>query len=119
MAFHSAVALKAGLAQEDLDRLREGLPPAGTRLRALSDLSRAMVRHRGNVGHSDLEAFYAAGFTRAQALEVVLGVAFSIMANFSGHLVHAPLNAAFEPHAWSKPRSVATSARASSTGSQS
>ncbi len=51
----------------------------------------------------DLEAFYEAGFTRAQALEVVLGAAFSVMSNFSGHLVHAPLGAALEPHAWSKP----------------
>ena len=106
MAFHSAAALKAGLAEEDVDRLRAGLPPADSRLRALSELSRAMVRHRGNVGNSDLEAFYAAGFNRAQALEVVLGVAFSVMANFSGHLVHAPLGV-FEPHAWSKPRRVA------------
>jgi hypothetical protein len=62
-----------------------------------------MVRNRGKVSEQDLEAFYAAGFSKAQALEVVLGAGFSVMANFSGHLVHAALGAVLEPYAWSKP----------------
>jgi len=107
MAFHSAAALKEGLSKEDLARLRAGRAPEKSGLQALSDLSRAMVRNRGHVSEEDLEAFYAAGFTRAQALEVVLGAGFSVMANFSGHLVHAPLGAAFEPHAWTRPGSSA------------
>ena len=104
MAFHSAAALKEGLSKEALEALRAGRAPADPRLGALSDLSRAMVRNRGEVSEQDLGAFYAAGFSAAQALEVVLGVGFSVMANFSGHLVQAPLGAAFEPHAWSRPR---------------
>jgi AhpD family alkylhydroperoxidase len=102
VAFHSAAALKAGLPREALDDLRDGRAPADARLRALSELSRAMVRNRGNVSEEDLEDFYAAGFGRAQALEVVLGVGFSVMANFAGHLVHAPLDAAFAPYAWTR-----------------
>jgi len=103
MAFHSAGALKAGLSDEDLARLRAGNAPTDPRLRALSDFSRSMVRNRGNVSAQDLEGFYAAGCTRAQTLEVVLGAGFSVMSNFSGHLADAPLGLAFEPHAWTKP----------------
>ena len=103
MAFHSAGALKAGLSNEDLARLRAGNAPTDPRLRVLSDFSRTMVRSRGNVSAQDLAAFYAAGFTPAQALEVVLGAGFSVMANFAGHLAHAPLGLAFEPHTWTKP----------------
>jgi AhpD family alkylhydroperoxidase len=104
MAFHSAAALKEGLSKVALEALRAGRAPEDPRLGALSDLSRSMVRNRGEVSEQDLEAFYAAGFNKAQALEVVLGVGFSVMANFSGHLVQSPLDAAFEPHAWSRPR---------------
>jgi AhpD family alkylhydroperoxidase len=104
MAFHSAAALKEGLPKEALDALRAGRGPDDSRLGALSDLSRTMVRNRGQVSEQELETFYAAGFSKAQALEVVLGVGFSVMANFSEHLVHAPLGAAFEPHAWTMPR---------------
>jgi AhpD family alkylhydroperoxidase len=100
VAFHSAGALKAGLPNEAIEDLRAGRSPRDPRLRALSDLSRAMVRNRGKVSEQELEAFYAAGFSKAQALEVVLGVGFSVLANFSGHLVHAPLGAALEPYAW-------------------
>jgi AhpD family alkylhydroperoxidase len=107
MAFHSAGALKDGLSKEELARLRAGEAPADARLRALSDFSRSMIRNRGGVSTEDLDTFYAAGFTRAQALEVVLGCGFSVMANFAGHLAHAPLGLPFEPHAWTKPELAA------------
>jgi AhpD family alkylhydroperoxidase len=107
MAFHSAAALKEGLSKEDVWRLRAGQAPADARLQALSNFSRSMVRNRGAVSAQDLEAFYAAGFTKAQALEVVLGAGFSVMANFAGHLAHAPLGLPFEPHVWTKPEGSA------------
>lgn len=103
MAFHSAAALKEGLSPEALEALRAGRSPDDPHLGALSDLSRAMVRNRGEVSQQQLEAFYAAGFTKAQVLEVVLGAGFSVMANFAGHLVDAPLGIPFESHAWSRP----------------
>jgi AhpD family alkylhydroperoxidase len=101
MAFHSAGAVRDGVPKDAIEDLRAGRAPREPRLAALSNLSRAMVRNRGKV-ERELSAFYAAGFTRAQALEVVLGVGFSVMANFSGHLVHAPLGMPFEPFAWKK-----------------
>jgi AhpD family alkylhydroperoxidase len=103
MAFHSMSGLREGLSKRALEDLRNGAPPNDPRLGALSDLSRAMVRHRGRVGQRELEAFYSAGFSRAQALEVVLGAGFSVMANFAGHLVHPPLGMALEPFAWTPP----------------
>jgi alkylhydroperoxidase family enzyme len=59
-----------------------------------------MVRRRGAVEHADLERLCAAGYTRAQALEVVLGMAFSLMANYAGHLADAPLDEPLRPHLW-------------------
>jgi alkylhydroperoxidase family enzyme len=52
------------------------------------------------VRSTDLERFLGAGYTRAQALEVVLGMAFSLMANYAGHLVEAPLDEPLQPHLW-------------------
>lgn len=103
MAFHSAGALKDGLSKEALEDLRAGRDPDDARLGALSRLSRALIRNRGEVREEELEAFYAAGFGRAQALEVVLGIGFSTMANYAGHLVQAPLGGMLEPYAWSRP----------------
>jgi AhpD family alkylhydroperoxidase len=103
MAFHSVLALKEGVPEEAVDALRDGREPREERLGALSRLSRTMVRNRGTVSRAELEAFHAAGFSRAQALEVVLGIGFSVMANFAGHLTHAPLEASLRSHEWRPP----------------
>jgi uncharacterized peroxidase-related enzyme len=103
MAFHSFVALKKGVSNDAVEALRHGREPQDQRLGALSRLSRAMNKHRGTVSREDLEVFHAAGFSRAQALEVVLGIGFSVMANFAAHLAHAPLDPAFQPHQWKRP----------------
>ena len=102
MAFHTLMALKEGVSPEDVDALRSGLSPSEPRLAALSDFARKMVRVRGAVSEADVERLCAAGYTQAQALEVVLGMAFSLMANYAGHLADAPLDEPFRPHAWQK-----------------
>lgn len=102
VAFHTLLALKTGVSQVSIDALRAGRSPVEPKPAALSDFARKMVRARGAVTPSDLERFVAAGYSRAQAMEVVLGMAFSLMANFAGHLADAPLEPAFQPHAWKK-----------------
>jgi uncharacterized peroxidase-related enzyme len=106
MALHSAFARKEGLSAESLAALREGRSPVEPKLCALSELSRKMIATRGQVGEADLAAFFAAGFTPAQALEVVLGIAVSILANFSHHLCNAPLDEAFRAYAWTAPEAA-------------
>lgn len=68
-------------------------------LRALSAFSRRLVRDRGNAP-KELSAFLAAGFTRRQALEVVLQVAASIIPNFSHHLTDCPIDEVFAAQRW-------------------
>lgn len=103
MAFHTLMALKEGVSPEDVEALRAGLSPSDPRLSTLSDFARKLVSARGAVSSADVELFCAAGYTRAQALEVVLGMAFSLMANYAGHLADAPLDDPLQPHAWHKP----------------
>jgi AhpD family alkylhydroperoxidase len=100
VAFHTGMALKEGTPEEALAALRAGRDPAEPRLGALSALSRAMIRNRGDVSEAELDRFLAAGYTRAQALEVVLGIGFSTMANYAGHLIDAPLGPTLQSHAW-------------------
>lgn len=103
MTFHTRMARTKGVSEESVAALREGRSPVEPRLAALSDLAREMVRGRGEVGGTVLERFYDAGYTRAQALEVVLGMGFSLMANYAGHLTDAPLDEPLKPHAWERP----------------
>lgn len=102
VAFHTAMALNDGVSRDDVDALRRGAAPADPRFGALSTFARTMVRQRGAVGRQALDAFVAAGYSHRQALDVVMGMAFSLMANYAGHLTHAPLDAFLEPHAWTR-----------------
>ncbi len=100
MALHSAFALRVGVSAATVEALRQGRPPVEPRLRALSELSRHLVRRRGRADEGALADLLQAGYTRSQALEVVLGVAVSILPNFAHHLTECPLDEAFAAHAW-------------------
>ncbi|HEX6052474.1 MAG TPA: carboxymuconolactone decarboxylase family protein [Gemmatimonadaceae bacterium] len=100
MAFHSLMAGKNGVPLEIVDALRAGRSPDDARLGPLSDFARAMVRGRGAVGEAERDRFLAAGYTPAQALEVVFGMGFSLMANYAGHLINPPLDQPLQAHAW-------------------
>jgi len=101
VAFHTAMALQAGVDRETIDALRARRTPRDPRHGALSDFAREMVRERGNVGAVAKERFLAAGLTPSQALEVVLGMGFSLLANYAQHLTQAPLDPFLAAHAWS------------------
>ena len=102
MALHSAFALEEGVSEATVEALREGRAPVEPRLRALSTFSRKLIAERGQVGAEDLAAFVEAGFTKAQALEVVLGLAVSILPNFAHHLTHCPIDDVFQAHLWNE-----------------
>jgi uncharacterized peroxidase-related enzyme len=106
MAFHTVMAQKSGVSDGTVAALREGRSPDDRRARALSEFTRALIQHRGAVPPGALEAFHAAGFSRAQVLDVVLGVAFSVMANYAHHIVAAPLDDMLSAQAWHRPGSV-------------
>jgi AhpD family alkylhydroperoxidase len=100
MAFHSMLALKEGVSREAVEALRAGRSPKEPKLDTLSKFSRALVKQRGHVGDDELRRLFAAGYSKAQALEVVLGVAVSILPNFAHHITQCPLDRAFSAHAW-------------------
>jgi AhpD family alkylhydroperoxidase len=100
VAFHSFFALKAGVSATAVDALRAGKSPAEPRYKALADFTRVLIEERGKPSAKQQGDFLAAGFTQAQALEVVVGVAFSTMANYAGNLIDAPLDAMFAAHEW-------------------
>ncbi|MDW8400024.1 MAG: carboxymuconolactone decarboxylase family protein, partial [Acetobacteraceae bacterium] len=69
-------------------------------LAAVADFTAAVIRSRGRVADAELAAFRAAGFSDAEALEVVLGVALATLCNFANNLADPPLNAELEPFRW-------------------
>ncbi len=102
-AAHSMLASMAGLARPEIDNLQEGRPLDDPRLEALRRFVETVVAERGFASEVEMEAFFAAGFTKAQVLEVVFGVALKTLTNYANHIAKPPVNqqfAAFLPK-WS------------------
>jgi AhpD family alkylhydroperoxidase len=100
VAFHTALALKEGLAPSDVAAIRARQLPKDEKMARLSALARTMIEKRGRLDAQDIEAFVASGFGKEQTLEVIAVVAASTITNYTGSVTRTPLEAAFQEHAW-------------------
>ncbi len=100
MTAHSAVAKMVGLPDDEIDALREGQPMSDAKLEALRTFTGILVEKRGWASDEDIAAFLTAGYTRAQVLEVILGIAFKTMSNFTNHVADTPLDKQLAPSTW-------------------
>jgi AhpD family alkylhydroperoxidase len=72
--------------------LREGRPLDDARLEALRLFTIDVVESAGGVGDARVEKLLAHGFTRRQALEVVLGIGTYTLSTMANRLTEAPLD---------------------------
>lgn len=100
VAFHTTLALKLGVNQEDVHAIRDCRLPKDVRSAALSSFARSLIEGRGHVSPQRFEEFLASGLTEEQALSVIAVSAASTITNYAGTLAHPPLEAAFQQHAW-------------------
>lgn len=99
VAGHSAIALKkAGLDTASVVALQEGRPLGDPKLDAIQAFANEVITTRGDASDAALEAFRAAGYGDAQALEVVLGVSLATLCNFANVLARSPVNAQLEAY---------------------
>lgn len=103
MAGHSALAKMIKMDAGVIAALRAGTPLPDAKLEALHRFATAVVRERGFAPEADVDAFLAAGYTRRNVLEVILGVATKVMSNYTNHIVHTPYDAFMKGNEWTKP----------------
>ena len=101
--WHSMLAKKAGMEQSEVDALRSGAPLADPKLEALHVFTRTLIANRGKATVTDLQAFFDAGYSDVQALEVVLGLAIKLMSNYTNSIAGTPLDKEVEHLRWRKP----------------
>ena len=89
---HTVRARDAAIDEATLAAVRAGRPVADPRLEALRAFTVRMIRDRGFLADADLDAFVAAGFTRANALEIILAVGLKTLSNYVNHIAETPLD---------------------------
>jgi AhpD family alkylhydroperoxidase len=91
LAMHTGILGQLGTAPAVIAALRDGADTGDARLDAAGHFTAAVMAERGAASDEALAAFTAAGYTAAQALEVVLGVAVFTLTTYANRLTRAPL----------------------------
>jgi uncharacterized peroxidase-related enzyme len=112
VAGHTYLARAAKLDEAAIAALRNDTTIPDARLEALRGFATAVVRERGFVGDAAVDAFLAAGFTRANVLDVVTIAATKTISNYTNHITHTPREAFMSDPAlgWVAPRNRAVAA---------
>jgi AhpD family alkylhydroperoxidase len=100
VAAHSTLAPRGGLAPEAVATLRAGKPLDDAKLEAVHAFTHAVVAGRGWVDADDVDRFLAAGYTRRQVLDVILGVGVKTLSNYTNHIADTPLDPAWAEQEW-------------------
>lgn len=101
VAGHTAVALKkAQLPEAIVDEIRAQGTVSDVRLNAVAAFAREVIATRGAVSDDAFAAFKSAGYSDANALEVILGVSLATLCNFANNLARSELNPQLEAYRW-------------------
>lgn len=100
VAAHSTIAGMLKARPDVVAAVRSGAPIGDAKIDALVTFTRAVVRDKGFVPDQAVAAFLAAGYAKAQVLEVVGHVAAKTLANYIHAVTHAPLDAEFQRQQW-------------------
>jgi uncharacterized peroxidase-related enzyme len=109
---HTYLARMVKFDEAAIQALRNGKPIADKKLQALRVFAEAVVRERGFVGDKAVDAFFAAGFTKQNVLEVVTVIATKTISNYVNHITHTPKESFMADPAlnWVAPRNRAKAA---------
>lgn len=101
VAAHSTIARNMVKVDADiLEALRRQRPLPDPKLDALARFTRQIVQQRGWLDDASVQAFLDAGYSRANVLDVVLGVSMKTLSNYANHLLCTPLDNAFAAERW-------------------
>lgn len=103
MAAHSFVGdMMTKVPTEITDAIRDGKQIPDVKLAALSKLTRAITINRGNITQDEVDEFLAVGYHPSHVLGIITGVATKTLSNFSNHITHPEVDAAFAGRVWKK-----------------
>jgi len=79
---HTVIAGLNGFDKEQILSIREGKAPFDERLNALASFTLSAISNKGKVTNEDKSAFFEAGFTEANLIDVVLNIGDKTVSNF-------------------------------------
>ncbi len=83
---HTALGKMNGFSEEQILELRTGSAAFDSKLDALVKFTASVVNHKGNATQATKDAFFAAGYTEANMIDVVIVVGDKVISNYIHNL---------------------------------
>jgi uncharacterized peroxidase-related enzyme len=91
VAAHSRGAKMAGVSENEIDAITNKIPLKDPKTEALRRLVSKIVDKRGWVSDAEVRAFLNQGYSKAQLLDVMVGVSMKTLSNYINHLTDPPI----------------------------
>ncbi len=92
---HVMLAKMSNVDEQIISAVRNKTEIDDTKLETLRKFTIEIVQSRGHVEDSTLQKFYSAGYSKQNVLEVLLCLSQKVLSNYSNHITHVPVDAAF------------------------
>lgn len=100
VAGHTKIALKVLKLEELVNQIRATARiESDDKLDALARFTLAVILQKAKLTEAQLNAFFSAGYTQEQAIDVVLGVSLATLCNYVNNLAETPINPELQPFA--------------------
>jgi uncharacterized peroxidase-related enzyme len=83
---HTVLGKMNGFNDEQIIEIRKGTAPFNPKLDALAKFTASVVENRGHAAEETVEAFFEAGYTEANMIDVVIVVGDKIISNYIHNL---------------------------------
>lgn len=100
MAAHTSIAQMQKIPSDIIRALRDGTSIEDAKLEALRTFTSFLVDRQGYAEQSDIDAFLAAGYTKQNVFDVILGVGLKTLSNYTNHIVDTEVDDAFAANVW-------------------
>lgn len=97
---YSLNAPKMGLSEDIVKAVRNGEPIEDPQLAVLSETTRKLIRHRGQISENDARAFFTQGYEAGHLLEVLGGIALKTITNYLTQFSNVPLDQSLKDYVW-------------------
>jgi len=91
VAAHSRGAKAAGVPDDVIKAVANRSPLSDPKLEALRKIVSQIVEKRGWLSDAEVQAFFSHGYSKAQLLDVMVGVSMKTLSNYINHLTDPPL----------------------------
>ena len=100
VAAHSTFATMASIPPDVLTATRSGASLPDAKLETLRYTTLKLLFSRGWLSQADQHNFFAAGYSKAQLLEVIAWIGLKTLTNYINHIGNTPVDEAFGTQTW-------------------